>query len=194
MNNILESKYLNENDLLELGISSVGKNVRISANATVVGLENISLGNNIRIDSYVVILSKRGKLSVGNNVHIEPSCSIVSHYGVEIGNYCTLSHGTRLYTASANYNGEFFTNVFPEPSYQVPITGKIVLKDHVIIGGNSVVMPGVTLFDGAAIGALSFVKKSVEGWSIYGGNPLKKLGKRKTKIKEISDMIDSKEP
>ena len=69
MNNILESKYLNENDLLELGISSVGKNVRISANATIVGLENISLGNNIRIDSYVVILSKRGKLSVGNNVH-----------------------------------------------------------------------------------------------------------------------------
>ena len=56
----LQSKYLDENDLLDLGIGSVGHNVRVSEHATIVGLKNISLGNNIRIDSHVVILSKRG--------------------------------------------------------------------------------------------------------------------------------------
>ena len=189
MKNKLESHYLDENELSDLGIASVGKNVRVSEDAILIGLENISLGSNIRIDSYNVILSKRGKFVVGNNVHIEPSSSIVAHFGVEIGNFCTISHGSRIYTASANYSGDYFTNVFPEAKYQVPKTGQIILEDHVMIGGNCVVMPGVTLGEGAAIGALSFVRKSVEGWTIYGGNPLKRLGDRRKNIKDIANSF-----
>ena len=191
MINKLESHYLDENELADLGIASVGKNVRVSEDAIIIGLENISLGSNIRIDSYNVILSKRGKFVVGNNVHIEPSSSIVTHFGVEIGNFCTISHGSRLYTASANYSGDYFTNVFPEAKYQVPKTGQIILEDHVMIGGNCVIMPGVTLGEGAAIGALSFIRKSVEGWAIYGGNPLKRLGDRKKTIKDIANSFEN---
>ena len=187
----LQSKYLDENDLLDLGIGSVGHNVRVSEHATIVGLKNISLGNNIRIDSHVVILSKQGFLSVGDNVHIEPLSSIVAHFDVIIGSYCTISHGVRIFTASADYSGDYFTNVFPDSKFQKPKTGSIVLKDHVIIGGNSVVMPGVTMDEGAAIGALSFVRNSIEGWSIYAGNPLKRIGNRKKIIKEISDEIEN---
>lgn len=91
--NQLQARYFDEIDLRKMGIAQVGSNVRISEHATIVGLENVYLGNNIRIDSYVVILAKRGQLKIGNNVHIEPSSSIVCHYGVEIGNYCTISHG-----------------------------------------------------------------------------------------------------
>ena len=187
----LQSKYLDENDLLDLGIGSVGHNVRVSEHATIVGLKNISLGNNIRIDSHVVILSKQGFLSVGDNVHIEPLSSIVAHFDVIIGSYCTISHGVRIFTASADYSGHYFTNVFPDSKFQKPKTGSIVLKDHVIIGGNSVVMPGVTMDEGAAIGALSFVRNSIEGWSIYAGNPLKRIGNRRKIIKEISDEIEN---
>ena len=187
----LQSKYLDENDLLDLGIGSVGHNVRVSEHATIVVLKNISLGNNIRIDSHVVILSKQGFLSVGDNVHIEPLSSIVAHFDVIIGSYCTISHGVRIFTASADYSGHYFTNVFPDSKFQKPKTGSIVLKDHVIIGGNSVVMPGVTMDEGAAIGALSFVRNSIEGWSIYAGNPLKRIGNRKKIIKEISDEIEN---
>ena len=57
MKNKLESRYLDENELADLGIASVGKNVRVSEDAIIIGLENISLGSNIRIDSYNVILS-----------------------------------------------------------------------------------------------------------------------------------------
>jgi len=189
--NQLQAKYYDENDLRKMGIAQVGSNVKISEHATIVGLENVYLGNNIRIDSYVVILAKRGQLKIGNNVHIEPSSSIVCHYGVEIGNYCTISHGVRLFTASADYSGMHFTNVFPDTKYQVPKTGKISIGDHVIIGGNSVVMPGVTIEEGAAIGALSFVRKNILGWSIYGGNPLQVLKKRDQQIKYIADKIEN---
>lgn len=185
----LASEYYDENDLNRLGIQTVGTNVRVAHQATIVGLANVSLGSNIRIDSHVVILARRGPLQVGNNVHIEPGSSIVCHAGVKVGNFCTLSHGVRVFTASADYSGEHFTNVFPDERYQSANAAPIVLHDHVIIGGNSVVMPGVRLGEGAAIGALSFVRHSLEGWAIYGGNPLRKLGKRSRTIKAIGDEV-----
>ena len=185
----LQSRYLDENELRDLGIHKVGTNVRVSEHATLVGLENMSLGSNIRIDSHVVILSKRGKFTVGDNVHIEPLSSIVTHFGVTIGNFCAITHGVRLFTASADCGGDYFTNIFPDESYQRAITGEIVLEDHVFIGGNSIVMPGVTLSEGTAIGALSFVSKSGPGWAIYGGNPLRRIKDRKKNIKTIGDRL-----
>jgi len=50
-------------------------------------------------------------------------------------------------------------------------------------------MPGVEVGEGAAIGALSFVRNSVEGWSIYAGNPLRRLGDRSTEIREIAEKM-----
>jgi UDP-3-O-[3-hydroxymyristoyl] glucosamine N-acyltransferase len=187
----LESRYLDEAELRDLGIRNVGKNVRVSEDATIVGLANIDLGSNIRIDSNVVILSRRGWLKVGDNVHLEPASSIVAHHGVSIGSYCTLSHGVRLFTASADYSGESFHNVFPDGRYQNPRIGAINLENHVIIGGNSVVMPGVNIGEGAAIGALSFVRSSLDPWGIYGGNPIRRLGNRSTKIRDIAVQIEA---
>ncbi len=187
----LQARYFDEAELRGFGIGSVGSNVRVSEHATLVGLQNIHLGSNVRIDSHVVILSGRGNLTVGNNVHIEPASSIVTHFGVEIGNYCTISHGVRLFTASADYSGEYFTNIFPDDKYQVSKGGPITLHDHVIIGGNSVVMPGTEIGEGAAVGALSFVRHSIDGWAIYGGNPLKRLGDRTTHIRELAAQIEA---
>jgi acetyltransferase-like isoleucine patch superfamily enzyme len=187
----LQSRYFDEAELRAFGIGNVGTNVRVSEHATLVGLQNIHLGSNIRIDSHVVILSGRGTLTVGNNVHIEPASSIVAHFGVEIGNYCTISHGVRLFTASADYSGEYFTNVFPDGKYQVPKGGRITIHDHVIVGGNSVVMPGTEIGEGAAVGALSFVRYSIKGWAIYGGNPLKRIGDRTTHIRDLAARIEA---
>ena len=186
MSNPFQSRYYGTAELEKLGFKKVGFNVSISEHATLVGLENISIGSNVRIDSHVVILSKQGETIIGNNVHIEPSASLVSHSGIEIGSFCTISHGVRLFTASANYDGDYFTNVFPDPKFQVPHKGKIVLEDHVIIGGNSVVMPSVHFGEGSAIGALSFIRKDVEPWGIYAGNPLKFLRERKKNIKALA--------
>lgn len=183
--NFFESRYLQSNELRQHGFKSIGENVQISDKAIVVGPQNISIGSNVRIDSNVVILSRRGELRIGSNVHIEPHSSLVAHFGIQIGNFCTISHGVRLFTASANYNGDYFTNVFPADKYQVPFTGKIMLEDHVIVGANSVVLPGVVLSEGAAIGALSFVRTSLPGWTVYGGNPIRRISSRNTNIRDI---------
>ena len=190
----LQSRYLNEEELRKLGVKSVGSNVLVSEHATIVGLSNVTLGSNIRIDSHVVILSRRGPLTVGDNVHLEPASSIVAHHGILIGSYCTISHGVRLFTASADYSGESFTNVFPDGSNQNPRVGSIEIQDHVIVGGNSVVMPGVVIGEGAAVGALSFVRASLEPWAVYAGNPLRRLRDRSRDIKSIAQQMKLASP
>ena len=184
-----ESRYLETEELRDLGIGGVGENVRISEHATIVGLRNLHLGSNIRIDSHVVVLSGRGPLKVGNNVHIEPGSSLVAHNGITIGDFCTISHGVRLFTASADYSGQYFTNTFPDESFQNAMRGPIAIEDHVSVGGNSVVMPQVTIGEGAAIGALSFVRESIKGWGIYGGNPLRFIRDRDARIREVGNRV-----
>jgi acetyltransferase-like isoleucine patch superfamily enzyme len=187
----LTSEYYSTDDLRALGISEVGKNVQVSKDSVITGIENIKIGNNVRIDSYAVILAKRGFLEIGSNVHIEPMASIVAHNGVKVGSFCTISHGVKIFTASADYGGDFFTNIFPDRELQKPYSGKVELQDHVIIGANSVIMPQLIIEEGAAIGALSFVRHSVNGWGIYGGNPLRFIRTRKRTIKSIGSKLSS---
>jgi galactoside O-acetyltransferase len=49
--------YLSESELKKLAPRSLGKNVSIAEDAVLVGIENMSFGNDIRIDSTSVIIS-----------------------------------------------------------------------------------------------------------------------------------------
>ena len=50
---------------------------------------------------------------------------------------------------------------------------KIVLKKGCSIGMNSMIMPGVTIGEGAIIGANSLVTKDIPAWTIATGSPAK---------------------
>ena len=52
------------------------------------------------------------------------------------------------------------------------------LEKECFLGANSIVLPGVTIGQGAVVGANSVVTKSVEPWTIVNGNPAKKVGRR----------------
>ena len=66
----MNDKFLDQNTLKSLNFKSVGSNVSISKNATIIGEKNISLGSNVRIDDYTIISAENGSLIVGSNVHI----------------------------------------------------------------------------------------------------------------------------
>ena len=60
----------------------------------------------------------------------------------------------------------------------------IVLKKGCLIGMESFVMPGVTVGEGAIVGAGSFVTKDVPAWTIVAGRPakvIKEIPKREAK-------------
>ena len=58
-------------------------------------------------------------------------------------------------------------------------TAPIKICDNAWIGMNCIILKGVTIGEGAIVGAGSVVTKSVPPWTIVGGNPAKV-------IKEIS--------
>ena len=57
---MLQSKYFSEIDLKDFGFKSIGKNVKISSDARIYGPENISIGNNVRIDDFAIISATNG--------------------------------------------------------------------------------------------------------------------------------------
>ena len=56
--------------------------------------------------------------------------------------------------------------------------GRVTIENDVWIGGNSTILQGVTIHEGAVIGAGSVVSKDVPAWTISGGVPAKVLKKR----------------
>ena len=65
----MNNEFLDQNKLTNLGFKSVGSDVKISKNITIIGASNITLGTNVRIDDYT-ISAANGSLVVGSNVHI----------------------------------------------------------------------------------------------------------------------------
>ena len=58
-------------------------------------------------------------------------------------------------------------------------------EKHVIVDASSVILPGVTLKEGTAVGSMTLCNKSTEPWSINVGVPVRKL---KDRNKDILDL------
>lgn len=177
--NPFNAKYYHEDELQEFGFKSVGTDVRIAKNCTIVGLQNITIGNHVIIDSFCsIIASGNGNLKIGSHVHVGAFCHLLANDGIEIGDYSGLSQGVKLYSRTDDYFGHSLTNPTVPAKYKKAKSGKVVFGNHIIIGANSVVLPQVELEDGVAVGALSLVSTSLSGWHLYAGNPLRRVAKR----------------
>lgn len=61
--------------------------------------------------------------------------------------------------------------------------GDVIIGDRVWIAYRAIILPGVTIGEGAIVGAGSVVTKDVEPYSIVGGNPARFIKKRSTELK-----------
>ena len=96
-----------------------------------------------------------------------------------ICNFCPVRRpGIRIYTGNEDYSGGCLTNPAVPSPFRVPIRSFVRMKKHSIIGANSVVLPGITIGEGSAIGANSLVTKDCEPWTIYVGSPAKAIKPR----------------
>ena len=66
----------------------------------------------------------------------------------------------------------------PEIFFRRLIPKQIIIEDHVWIGANAVIMPGVTLKKGTVVGAGSVVTKDTEEYSVVVGSPARKIRNR----------------
>ena len=68
--------------------------------------------------------------------------------------------------------------------------GNIVVEDDVWIGYGAIIMSGVTIANGCIIAAGSIVTKDTEPYSIYAGNPAKKVKDRFLTEKELNEHLE----
>jgi len=182
----MSNSFYSDGELAKLGLKSFGKNVLISRKCSIYGAQNISIGNNVRVDDFCIL---SGNIKIGNYVHISAYSALYGLGGIEIGNFCGVSPRCTLFSASDDFSGEHMISpMVPEELTKVDAR-KIVMKDYSQLGTNSSIMPGVIIGEGAVLGAHSLVKDNLDDWSISVGVPAKMVKQRSRKVKELSEKV-----
>lgn len=184
--------FFTSEELSKLGFSRVGSNVLLSKKASFYYPENIIIGDNVRIDDFCVI-SASGGIEIGSYVHISAFVCLFGGAGIKIGRNCSISSFSAVYSESDDFSGESLVNpFFPrafKPGYK---TGKVTLQNYCNVGVHCCIMPGVTLNEGAVVGANSLVTKDCDCWAIHFGNPARKVKQRSKRIVQLErEFLDA---
>ncbi|MFA6939908.1 MAG: acyltransferase [Clostridiaceae bacterium] len=183
------SSFLSNEELDKVGFKSLGKNVLISKKTSIYLPELITIGNNVRIDDFVFL---SGDITLENNIHIAPYSLLIGGSdgsGIVMKNYSGLSSHVTIYSISDDYSGEFMTNPTIPAQYTNVKKGRVILQEYVIVGAASVILPGVEIGEGAAVGAMSMVTKSLPNWKICRGIPARAIMDRSKKLKELEQQF-----
>lgn len=168
-----------------MGFASIGRNVLISDRASFYGAARISIGNNVRIDDFCVLSAGAGGIAIGNYIHVAVYSSLIGRGRITLGDFCNISSRVSIYSSSDDYSGATMTNPMVPEEFTGVTHADVAIGRHVIVGSASVVLPGVTLEEGVAIGALSLVRSDCRAFGIYAGTPAKFVRERKR------DLLDA---
>lgn len=184
--------FLTETEIEKIGFKSLGRNVKISDKASIYCPENISIGNNVRIDDFCVLSACSGYIHLYNHIHIAAFCNLIGRGGIIMEDYSGLSSRVSLYSASDDYSGDYLIGPTMEIDCLNIIEGPVILEKYVTIGTNSAVLPVVTLKEGSVLGSFSLLTKDTEEWSVNAGVPAKKIKSRKKGLLELVKIMEEK--
>lgn len=181
------TSFYSEDELKQLGLKHIGKDVLISRKASIYGAGNIEIGNHVRIDDFCVL---SGKIKLHNYIHIAASVLLFGGTsGIELDDYSGISSRTAVYADSDDYSGSAMTNPTVPDQYRNVCGGKVHLGKHVIIGTGSTILPDVTIGEGCSVGSMTLVASSLEPWGIYVGIPCRKIKERKKDLLKFEEKL-----
>ncbi len=178
--------------------SDFGRPVHIGRGVRVWGRVNISIGNHVRIEDYVLLDAKSvGKspgLRIGNRSKILRFVVLRVNSGfIQIGNRCSINSFCHLTGQGGLTIGDdvrIATHVVMIPAnhrfdrQDIPIHKQgetrlgIIIEDDVWIGVGATILDGVTIGRGAVVAAGAVVNKTVEPYAIVGGVPARIISRR----------------
>jgi len=150
-----------------IDIKTKPRNLKIFEFTKIINPEYLFVGDNVVIDDFCLIYAKaEAPVRTGSWVHL---VNFSSYTGgpITIGNFIAVSGGARLLAGSDHYgDGALMNSPIPE-KYRNTNREGCILQDFCFIGANSCVYPGVTIGEGAVVGAGSIVRTDLEPWGIY---------------------------
>ena len=192
--NPFDPGYYFSDQLRAFGFARVGENCMVARNCTIIGLENIALGDNVRIDGFTSLIAPNGSIRIGSYVHIATACMIGARAGCEIGDFSSLSQGVRIFTAIDDFSGRHFSNGTVPVDLQGVHSAPVSIARYVPVGSGTIILPGTVIGEGAAVGAMSLVAQSLKAWTIYAGNPLQVKGERASDVLALEARIRGEAP
>lgn len=175
---------LNREAIKKIGFASFGKNVEISEKASFYGASNIHIGDNVRIDDFCILAAGVGGINIGCHVHIAVGSSLIGAGKITLSDFSGLSSRVSIYSSSDDYSGACMTNPTIPTEFKNVKHADVFLGKHVIVGSGSVILPGVKLEDGVAVGSLSLVNQDCQSFGIYVGNPARRIKERSRALLE----------
>jgi acetyltransferase-like isoleucine patch superfamily enzyme len=107
------------------------------------------------------------KISMGANVNIGPRALLDATGGICLGDGCILAPEVMVFSRSHNFDQD----VQALPFDNVVLVAPVHIGRYVWIGTRAIILPGVSIGDGAVIGAGAVVAKDVPSFAVAVGNP-----------------------
>ena len=125
--------------------------------------------------------------------HVGKGCFIGDHVIVDLGHAemitvedgVSIAGGSRLLCHQRDFTEYFVGSDYNKLGYSIK---PIVLKKGCLIGMESFVLPGVTVGEGAIVGAGSLVAKDIPAWTVATGRPAKVVKDIKRRTDEHTDI------
>jgi|SRR5271157_3911012 len=180
--------WCSDDELRAIGLR-FGSNVRVDRSAMFFGAEQITIASNVRIDAWSLITAEQ-PIRIGNFVHVGAGAMIFGRAGVVLDDFSGLSPRACILTTSDDFVEGYLTNPTVPEEFKRVTAMPVVMKKHSLLGCGSVVLPGVTVGEGAAIGALSLVHRDVQAFAVLCGNPPRKVATRnEIRLRELEAKL-----
>ena len=133
----------------------------------------IRIGDEVKIGRYCTFRAGPGNVSIEKETNFGAFSFIAGYGGFEIGRYSAIGPHSVIMT----YNHLFEDASIPIRFQDLELK-KVTIGEGVWLGAHVVVLPGVTIDDGAVVGAGAVVTKDIPSYSIAAGVPAKVIRKR----------------
>jgi len=180
---------LTRSQIQQMEFAHVGENAHLSDRASYYNCKNIFIGDNVRIDDFCVLSAGFGGIEIGNYVHVAVYSSLIGAGKIALKDFSNISSRVSIYSSSDDFSGSSMTNPMVPSAFTNVHHADVVIGRHCIIGAGSVILPGVTLEEGVAIGALSLVSNDCKAFGIYAGQPAKRVNGRRRDFLKLEEIL-----
>lgn len=130
----------------------------------------LQLGSDSTLHTGVRVYDPRG-IKVGEGTIVGYRSFVDGRAPVVIGDHTDIASEVMIYCSEHDLHADDFHAT----------SAPVKIGNYVFIGPRAIILPGVTIGDGAIVAAGAVVTKDIEPFSIVGGVPAKPIGERKLK-------------
>jgi len=132
----------------------VGRNYQVEPLATFFGFQHIRIGDDFVCGSFATIRAVDAEITIGNKVSLGPMTAVIG-----------ANHGL----------ADLRVPIQDQPQISEPVT----LADNVWVGAGAIILPGVTIGEGAVIAAHAVVTRPVAARMVVAGCPARVIRERR---------------